>query len=165
MTAPELVVAVAVGSLILMIMAEVFVTNAFSFAAMGSYVSMDRNSRTALDHMTREIRRAGNLTEFSSTHLKFTLLEPPGSCLVYDWDANSRQLTEWKTGASTTNVLLTECDQLAFTMQNSAFVPTTSVTAGKGISVAWKCSRTTLGKKSTTEDMQQALIVMRNKPL
>jgi hypothetical protein len=31
------------------------------------------------------------------------------------------------------------------------------------LSVNWKCSRTILGNKSTTEDMQQALIVIRNK--
>ncbi len=148
-----------------MVMAAVFLTSAFSYAAVGNYVSMDSNSRYALDHMTREIRRAGNLLEFSSTHLKFASPGSTNSFLAYDWDAASRQLTETKTADGTTSVLLTECDQLAFSMRDSTFAPTTVIADGKGIRVTWKCSRTLLGKKSNTEDMQQALIVMRNKPL
>ena len=165
MTLPEMMVAVAVGSLILMVMAHVFMTSAFSFAAMSNYVSMGSNSRNALDHMTREIRQAGNLLEFSPTRLKFALQGQTNSFLVYEWDAESRQLTELKTGDTTTKVLLTGCDQLAFSMRDSLFAPTTAISKGKGIRVAWKCSRTILGNKTTTEDMEQALIIMRNKPI
>lgn len=165
MTLPEMMVAVGVGSIVLMVMAMVFMTSARSFAAMGNYVSMDANSRNALDRMTREIRRAGNLVEFSSTHLKFARQGLTNAFLIYNWDAGSRQLTEWKTGDAAAQVLLTECDQLQFAMHNALFAPTTAMAQSKGISVAWKCSRTILGKKTTTEDMQQALIVMRNKPL
>jgi len=162
---PEMMVAVAVGSLVLMVMAIVFMNSARSFAAMGNYVSMDAHSRNALDHMTREIRQAGDLVEFSPTHLKFARYGLTNSFLVYHWDAQSRQLTERKTGNATPNILLTECDELAFSMHNTLFAPTTAISESKGISVTWKCSRTILGKKTTTEDMQQALIVMRNKPI
>lgn len=165
MALPEMMVAVGVGSLILMVLAQVFMTSAFSFAAMGNYVSMGSRSRLALDQMTREIRQAQDLIEFSPTRLKFALEGQTNAFLVYEWDAQSRQLTEAKTGDPQARVLLTECDQLAFAMRNSAFAPTTAVSEGKGISVAWKCSRTVLGKKTTTEDMEQALIIMRNKPL
>ncbi len=163
MTLPEVMVAVGVGSLVLIVMAQVFMTSTFSFAAVGNYVSMGYNSRLALDHLTREIRGAGDLVEFSSTRLKFALPGQTNAFLVYDWDAQSHQLTESKTGD--TKILLTECDQLAFSMRDSLFAPTTALAKGKGISVTWKCSRTILGKKTTTDDMQQALIIMRNKPL
>ena len=165
MTLPELMVAVVVGALILTILGQVFVSSAFSFSAMGNYVGMDSNSRLALDRMSREIRQAGNLLEFSTNHLKFSLQGQTNSFLTYDWDAQSRQLTESKSADGTSKVLLTECDQLAFSMSDSLFAPTIAIAEGKGIRVAWKCSRTALGKKSTTEDMEQALIVMRNKPL
>jgi hypothetical protein len=165
MTVPEMVVSVGVGSLILMVMAVVFTSSARSFAALGHYVSMDRNSRHAMDRMTREIRRAGDLIEFSSTHLKFVGYGQTNSFLVYDWNANSRQLTEWKTGQATTNVLLSECDNLAFDMSRVSLVPTTIISEGKAIKVNWKCSRTILGKKLTSEDMGQALIIIRNKPI
>ena len=165
MTVPEMVISVGVGSLILMVMAVVFTSSARSFAALGHYVSMDRNSRNAMDRMTREIRRAGDLIEFSSTHLKFVGYGQTNSFLVYDWNANSRQLTEWKTGQATTNVLLSECDNLAFNMSRVSLVPTTIISEGKAIKVNWKCSRTILGKKLTSEDMGQALIIIRNKPI
>ena len=164
MTLVELMVAVAVGSLIMMLMTMVFASSARSFAALGHYVSMDRNSRNAMDRMTREIRQAGDLIEFSPTHLKFVLYGQTNAFLVYDWDATSRELTEKKTGQAG-NVLLTECDNLAFHMTRGTLAPTTVVAEGKAIRVNWKCSRTILGKKSTSEDMGQALIVIRNKPI
>src|SRR5262249_38608654 len=122
MTLPEVMVAVMVGSLILMVMATVFMTSARSMVAMGNYVNMDANSRNALDHMTLEIRQVGALTEFSSTHLKFARPGQTNSFLVYDWDPASGQLTEWKTGYAKTNTLLTECDQLAFSLYNASFL-------------------------------------------
>jgi len=164
MTLPQLIVAVAVGSLILMVMAMVFMTSARSFAAMGNYVDMDSTSRNALDHMSLEIRQAGALTEFSPTHLKFaTTPGQTNSFLVYDWNSASGLLTEWNTGDTVTNTVLSGCDQLAFSLYNSAFAPTTNLSQSKGLSVNWQCSRTVLGRKSTTENMQQALIVIRNK--
>ncbi len=165
MTLPEVMVATVVGFLILMVMGQVFLTSAFSFAAIGNYVSMDRDSRNALDHMTREIRQAGDLLEFSPTHLKFALQGATNSFLIYNWDGQTCHLTESKSGESAGKVLLSECDQFAFSLRNSLFAPTTVVSEGKGISVAWKCSRTILGNRTTSEDMAQALIIMRNKPL
>ena len=165
MTLPEMMVAVAVGSLVLMVIAAVFMTSSRSFAAMGNYVSMDANSRNALDQMTQEIRQAGNLAEFNPTRLKFARLGQTNSFVVYNWDPMSRQLTGWNTGDATTNILLTECDQLTFSICNSSFAPTTNILESKGVRVTWKCSRTILGNKTTTEEMQQGLIIMRNKPL
>ena len=165
MTLPEMMVAMGVGFLILTVMAMVFMTSARSFAAMSNYVEMDANSRNALDHLTREIRQAGNLVEFSPTHLKLSVAGQTNSFLVFDWNSASGQLTEWETGESYTNILLSQCDQLSFALYDSAFLPSTNLLTSKGVSVSWTCSRTILGNKITSEDMQQALIIMRNKPL
>ncbi len=165
MTLVELMVAVAVGSLVLAVVAMVFSTGTRAFAAMSNYVSMDGASRTALDQMTQEIRQAGDLVQFSPTQLKFGWRGQTNSFLVYNWDAASGQLTQWNTATTTTNILLTGCDQLAFALYDASFAPTSVPSQGKGISVSWTCSRTVLGVKSTTEDMQQALIVIRNRPL
>jgi len=162
MTLVELMVAMAVGSLVLMVAAMVFMNGTRAFAAASNYISMDGDSRNALDHMTREIRQAGDLVEFSPTHLKFGWHAQTNSFLVYDWDANSGQLTEWNTADTTTNILLKGCDQLSFSLYNATFAPTTNSAQAKGISVAWKCTRTILGNKCTSENMQQALIVIRN---
>jgi Tfp pilus assembly protein PilW len=165
MTLPEMMVATSVGMLVMAVVATLFVTSSRSFAAIGNYVGMDANSRNALDHMTQDIRQAGNLTEFSPTHLAFTALGQTNSFLVYNWDSGTRCLTQWKTGDTTTNTLLTDCGQLTFSLYNSAFAPTTNILEGKGLSVNWTCSRLVIGQQNTSEDMQQALIVIRNKPL
>jgi hypothetical protein len=112
--------------------------------------------------MTLQIRQAGALTEFSPTHLKFSLAAQPSSFLVYDWDSATGCLTESKPDGTVTT-LLTKCDALTFSLVDAAFISTTNRSTCKGLSVNWKCSRTMLGNKSTTEDMQQALIVIRNK--
>ena len=165
MTLVEMMVAIGVGFTVITVMATVFTSATCSFAAMTNYVSMDGNSRNALDQMTKEIRQAGDLVEFTPTHLKFGYRAQTNSFLVFDWNAASGQLTEFNTATTTTNVLLTSCNQLAFSLYNSAFMPTSILSQGKGISVSWTCSRTILRRPATTEDMQQALIVIRNKPL
>ena len=161
-TLVEMMVALGVASLVLTALFIVFTDSARCFAATGNYVIMDRNSRNALDRLTREIRRARTLTGCTTNRLEFTRFGTTNS-FVYQWDSGSRQLTEWQTGNAQPSVLLTECDELAFSMQNATFVPTTIPSEGKAIGVTWKCSRTILGKKINTEDMQQALIVLRNK--
>jgi type II secretory pathway component PulJ len=163
MTLVELMIAVAVGFLLLAVVAVVFRDGIKSFALMGNYVSMDRDSRNTLDQMTREIRRAGSLTSFTTDRLVFTKYGATNVTLIYQWDSGTQQLTEWKTGNAKTNILLSECDEFAFAIQKASGAATTSTAEAKKISVAWKCSRQILGKKLSTEQMQQALIVVRNK--
>ena len=162
MTLVETLMAVAVGSLVLGVIAVASMTASFWFASLTNYVDMDVKSRNALDQMTLKIRQAGALTEFSPTHLKFVAPDQTNEFLVYDWDAATGSLLQWKTGDTITNTLLTGCEQFAFSLYTTSFAPTTNVALGKGLSVNWNSSRTIVGRKST-EEMQQALIVMRNK--
>ncbi len=168
-TLPEMMVGTGVGSLVLMMIALVFASSSRSFSAIGNYISMDQKSRNALDQMTRDIRRAKDLITFSTNQLVFNYAGTTN--LTIRWDPSSRQLVQWKTGDTRTNILLSECDSLQFSMYKNiplpggGFTNTTSTAEGKSISVAWKCSRTILGKKVDTEDMQQALIAIRNKPV
>jgi Tfp pilus assembly protein PilW len=164
---PEMLVTVGVGALFLTMIATVLMTTTQSFAVMGNRVSMNQESRMALDQMTRGIRGAGNLVTFSTNQLVFTVAGTNN--LIYRWDPRSRQLVQWKTGDARTNVLLNGCDFLRFSMFNNSPMPggtatnATTVAQAKCISVAWDCSRTLLGKKANTENMQQSLIVIRNK--
>lgn len=168
MTLVELLVGVGVSSLVLLSLMTIFLTSNRSFVAMGNYVTMEQSSSSALSQMTRDIRRARNLLSFATNQLVFNFSGTTN--LIYAYDPTSRRLTQWKTGGQT-NVLLSECDSLAFAMYSNLPQPggvlsnTTSVTQGKCISVAWKCSRTIIGKKYNTEDMQEAIIVIRNKPV
>src|SRR5436190_16207967 len=98
MTLAEVMVAVAIASLVLGLVALASMTASHWFAAVANYVDMDAQSRNALDQMTLKIRQAGGLTEFSPTHLKFALPGQTNSFLVYDWDSASGSLMECNTG-------------------------------------------------------------------
>ena len=160
MTLVEMLVAMGVASLVIGLVVVASMTASRWFEALVNYVDMDAKSRNALDQMSLKIRGAGALTEFSPTSIKFAV---PGqtNSLVYDWNSATSSLTEWNTGDSTTNTLLTGCDQLTFSLYNAALAPTTNISQSKGLSVRWNCSRTVVGRK-TSEEMQQALIVFRN---
>ena len=168
MTLPEMMVGVAVGFLVLMVIDMVFLTSTFNFAGMGNYMLMDRASRNALDHMTKDIRNSADLTNFSASQLTFVY---SGSTnLYYNYNASLGQLTSWKTGDSQTNILLSGVSNLVFTLYNNVPLAggtnatTTVLSQAKGIGIAWKCSKTSVGRVNT-EYMQQAMIVVRNKPV
>jgi hypothetical protein len=168
MTLPEMLVGVGVGSLALMSIMMIFMSSNKSFQAMGNYISLDQASRLAVEKMTRDIRNSQNLTSFSTNQLVFTY--SGATSLVYSYDPTARTLTSWQTGGST-NTLLTGCDSLKFSMYNNVPQPggtltnATTIGQAKAISTFWKCSRTIFGSKINTEYMQEALIVIRNKPV
>src|SRR5260370_25797736 len=71
MTLVEMMVAVSIGFMALLGMEIVFVNSTFSFADMGNYMLMDRASRNALDHITRDVRNSADLTSFTANQLVF----------------------------------------------------------------------------------------------
>jgi hypothetical protein len=164
----EYLVSVGVGSVALASLMFVFVSSNRSFIAIGNYVNLDQKSRLAVEQMTRDIRNSQNLTSFATNQLVFTYSGTTN--LTYLYDPVARTLTSWKTGG-TTNTLLTGCDFFSFSMYNNIPSPggvlsnTVAVASGKAVSAAWRCSRTILGAKVNTENMQEALIVIRNKPV
>jgi len=174
MTLVEMMVGVGVGSLVLLSVVVIFMTSSRSFAIMGNYATMDRASRNALDHMTREIRKSADVVTCVTNKLQLKYDALGNTNLVYEWVPATGQVTEqWRTtGATNTSIMLTNCDSLAFSMfmnntqpGTSTYSNTTAAASGKMISVAWTCSRTVLGKKLATEDMQEAQVVIRNKPV
>jgi prepilin-type N-terminal cleavage/methylation domain-containing protein len=168
-TLVELMVSMGVGALVLTGVAAVFLASNISFSAVGNYVSLDRSSENALDQMSRDIRRSANLTSFAANQLVFNYVGSTNLVLTYD--ASAGNLTSWKTGDAATNILLTGCDSLQFSMYSSIpqsggnLTNTTTISKAKAISVNWRCSRTILGKRRNTEDTQEAVIVIRNKPV
>jgi prepilin-type N-terminal cleavage/methylation domain-containing protein len=168
MTLPEMLVAVGVGSVVLMLAATVFTSSSISFTSIGSYIAMDQKSRSALDQMTRDIRRSQNLTSFTTNQLVFVYSGTTN--LTYAYNPSLGQLTSYKTGDATTNVLLTGCSYLLFSMYSNIPQPggsltnASSVSQAKAISVNWRCSRNFLNR-TNSEYIQESVIVIRNKPV
>ncbi|TAL03441.1 MAG: hypothetical protein EPO07_06235 [Verrucomicrobia bacterium] len=175
----ELLVAVAIGSLLLAVVGLLTMYGMKSFAAMGNYASLDKQSREAIDAMTKEIRQATSLVAVTNTATLKALVFATtnlGVYSTYTWDSSSRELKYLRTGWPA-KTQLTECDRWDFSVcqrtasngQWFAFYPATTpsgdtdTNTAKMISMSWKCSRTLFGTNWNTESIQTAQIVLRNK--
>ncbi len=164
MTLVEVLMATAVGGLVLSAVASLMVYNLRSLAALSNYADLDRYSRNAVDRISRDVRQAASLASFTSTELRFTF--PSASDVYYTYSSDSKTLVR-RQGTDRT-VLLEECDALTFTVygrnniSNSwdQFEVTTAANA-KLIKLNWTCSRTILGETRNTESIQTAKIVLR----
>ena len=179
MTLPEVMVAVALSSILLAAAGSLWLFGSRSFAAMGNYVDLDARSRNALDQMSRDIREATRVTGFDNKgSTRWLQITNPAESTVttYTWSPSTKALVCQKPGRAD-QVYLSECDRWDFELfqrapqkgGNYVFYPATN-TSGvydpsmcKLINMTWKCSRTILGSKMNTESVQTAQIVLRNK--
>ena len=112
----EMMVGVALSSILLALSGSLWLFGSRSFVAMGNYTDLDAKSRSALDLMSRDIRQAtavmGTDNQAGTKSLTVTnaLL---GTGTTYTWKASSHSLVCQKTGQPD-QVYLTECDRWDF---------------------------------------------------
>jgi hypothetical protein len=170
MTLVELMVATALGGLVIAAVMALTFFSARSFAALTNYVDLDNFSRNALDTMSREIRQADRLVSGNDHELVFQNTNPTnGSAfqVSYTYDPSTKQLVRRQLGTPS-KVLLQECDFLRFSLYqrnpiNGTYdqYPTANPTTCKLVQLSWICSRNILGKKANTESVQSAKVVIR----
>ena len=177
-TLVEMLVAFAIGVVLVGTVATVTVDTLLNYAAMGNYTVMDNQSRNALDEISREVRNASALVAFSTNapqYLKLTNATS-GVTVTITFTNNTLQLA--KTG-QTTETLLTGCKSWKFslfdrypniTSNSISFNASTNYTTGnldptfaKVINMVWSSSRSILGTKLNTESVQTAQVILRNK--
>jgi Tfp pilus assembly protein PilW len=155
MTLVEVMVATALGTLILATAGSLMLYNVRSLAALSNYADLDRYSRNAVDRISRDVRQAATLASFTSTELRFTF--PSASDVYYTYDASGRTLVRRQ-----------GCDGLTFTVYGRNNISNSwdqfevaSAANAKLIKLNWTCSRTILGEARNTESIQTAKIVLR----
>lgn len=164
MTLVEIMVSVAIGSIVLAAVGSLIVFTARSFVALGNYNDLDQASRNALDIMSRDIRQVRALTSYKTNYLRFT--DKDNQPLEFVWDPTARTLSRIKNAK--TNILLEQCDTLRFNTSqrnpttNFNFVANATLAEAKLVDVSWTCSRQIFQKKANTESVQTAKIVIRN---
>ena len=161
----EVMVASSIALIVLLVVVSLSWYSGRSFVAVANYVDLDQASQLALDKMSREIRQAHRVTDFSPTSL--SLLDVGGNPLSFFYDPDARTLGRVSGGL--TNVLLTGCDFLQFAKYQHTAISNTFdaydpayVTNTRLIQVTWKCSRQIMGAKANTESVQSAKIALRN---
>jgi prepilin-type N-terminal cleavage/methylation domain-containing protein len=163
-TLVEVMVAAAISSLMMLVLASFTSFGAHSCAALANYADLETRSRSTLDRMTQQIRQCRGLISSTSTSLVFKKAD--GSLLEFSYDPNARTLICVTGGTST--VLLTGCDYFNFDLfQRNPVAGTYDVYpmaipgTCKLIQLTWICSRTLLGARINTESVQSAKIVIR----
>lgn len=165
MTLVEVMVATAIGTIVMAAVASLSVYTARSFSALANYIDLDAQSRKTLDQMTWKMRHVSAVTVFTTNNVTFAYLGT--GTLSYAYSPYTKTLTETWNGQST--VLLKECDTLKFTAYQRTTISgtfdqtaTTDTNLIKEIQVSWSCSRTILGSLVNSESVQSAKIVLRN---
>lgn len=170
-TLVEMMVSVAAGMLMLTAVFSSYIFMLRNLDAMANYEELDRQSRNAIDMMTRDIRQAGAMTSYSTNSIAFT--NQDGSLLQYTWD-KSNYVTY--TNSCATNggpyggILLKGCVYLDFSIfqRNPSngttmdFFPAATPALAKVVLINWTCSRTNYTTLKNTESVQTAKVVLRN---
>lgn len=170
----ELLVAVAIGGLVMMVIGILSLWSGRSFAAMANYADLDNASRNALDRMTREIRQVNGLNAYTNTAdmKELALIDSDGQPLYYRYNKAAKTLTRVKSGLSET--LLRDCSLLEFNLYQRNNVSNTfnqyQVATGtnasltcKVIQINWVCSRQLFPSELlNSESIQTAKIVIRH---
>lgn len=135
-----------------------------TMVAVSNYNDLDQCSRNTLDVMSRDLRNTAVVTVLNDNEVRVTN-SITGDTIHYVWDGTNA-LTRNVNGNRT--VMLTGCDALIFQgfqrnpTNNLQFLPTSTASKTKLISVSWRCSRKILGAKLNTESIQTAQICIRN---
>lgn len=176
-TLVETLIAVALSVVVLGSMMSLYTSGAISFNAMGNYLDMDTKSYRTLDLVSREIRNSNILLSYTNNQ---TLVlsnnyarNGAGQITKIMYDPSSGTVIMTRTGQTIAS-LLTGCDQFSFQLYNHApdttsfttnvaFYAATNAAQCKMIQISWKCTRKIMGSKLTTESVQTAQIVLRNK--
>ena len=160
----ELMIGVSLGTVVLGSMLPTGVVVSNSMVAIGNYCDLNQASCQTLDTMSRDLRNTAIVTSVNSRAVTVSNLLT-SAVITYAWDGSSK-FTRTVNGVST--VMLTQCDYLNFNnyqrnpTNNFQFLPASSPSDTKLISVSWRCSRKILGAKMNTESVQTAQICIRN---
>ena len=172
MTLVELMVTVAVGSIVLAAVVVLFIYGVFSFAGLGNYAILTGQSHISLDVLSREIREATAFVDYTTngSQKSLTLTNSlAGTTMKCSWDGVTGRLSFEKTGMPV-RICLTGCNawDVSFYQRtptnNWTFYPVTKQKSCKLINMTWKCSRAILDKRINTENVVTAQVVLRNKP-
>lgn len=167
MTLPEMMVAMAIGSIVALVLAALTLYSARSFSAMANYTELNEDSRMALDYMSKEIRQTRGLQSRSATSLVFNMGIGGTNLLSYTWDKTNKTLTQVKAGVP--KVLLYHCAfwtnsiyQRNLTSNSLALIETSAPNETKLIQLQWICTRDRVNA-TNSESVQSMKIVIRKK--
>lgn len=169
MTLVEMMVAIAIGSVLFAALGALTIYSARSFRSMIDYSELNRDTRYILDQISREIRQSRGLVNSQiSSNLTTLVFNSGGSTggtfsVVYDKPAKTLKLT--KSGAEQ---VLEDCTYFKShlfqqsPLTNAGFVEITNIALCKMVQFDWICARSDVAT-TNSESVQSMKIVIRKK--
>ena len=165
MTLVELMVTVALGTLILLGVTSLYLFGLKSFTSMANYSELNGKSRYASDVITRDIRAASGVTGATPEKL---VLHIGATDVTYDYDEDVGTLT--RTYPGHTNVLLEGVKSLSFALYERPATgaayeqfPVATASTAKLVGFRWACSRRVYGTEKSSQNVEAAIVKLRNK--
>jgi type II secretory pathway pseudopilin PulG len=167
-TLVELWFATAISVIVLTVVVSFSVYMSRSFAALGNYLDMERNSQRTMDMLTRDVRQAWGLAACDATRIVLKA-DTNGSQIIYQYSPENQTLS--RLGEGTAQILLRDCRSLSFSNYQRNPIPgtfnqfpvATGPSEAKMVSVTWVCARHLTGQNTNSDSVQTAKIVMRKK--
>jgi prepilin-type N-terminal cleavage/methylation domain-containing protein len=164
-TLVELMVGIALGSLLLLVVASVYLFSLKSFTSMSNYAALSARNRYASDIITRDIRSALRVTSATSEQL---VLRLGSNDVTYSYDDAAGTLT--RSDLDQDKVLLDSVKFLSFSLYQkpstaAAYEEFSVATAtnAKLVGFQWECSRRVYGTQKSSQSLQAAIVKLRNK--
>jgi prepilin-type N-terminal cleavage/methylation domain-containing protein len=164
-TLVEVLITSAIALVVAAAISLLYMFSSRAFLTLNNYTDMCERSQLALDKMSKDIRQAKQVTDFTTNGITFQ--DVNGNPLQYTYDPTAKTLSRLSGGKTTT--YLTSCDALQFwiylpspTSNSFTCYSPAYVTNARVIQITWNCSRLIRGQKTTTESMESAQIAMRN---
>ena len=173
---PEATVSLGLSGLMALVLCSVMSFASHNFASMWAYMDLNKQSKRALDIITRDIRQVTELSNCTSNQLDFLWVDSQSNNnhLILTYNPDSKTLTRSLNYAAA-EVLVTGCEPLPGTNLFRIYQRTPKATTwtnydpstgnfnktAKVVLLAWKASRTNVANV-LTETVQTAKIVMRS---
>jgi Tfp pilus assembly protein PilV len=171
-TLVEMMVAVGIFSLSSVGLMGLYLFSVKSMAAMYNYSLLDQNNRQAMDQLTREIRQATKVLNYTTNSVTIQAANDDGSTstVTYSFSPSTKKMLRTSSDGSS-KALLNDCSLLSFQLftrcpSNGVFgsfpvaVNNWSNTV-KVLQLTWKTSMTLPSGVVNSENVQTARIVIR----
>jgi hypothetical protein len=173
-TLVEIMVAVAVFSVVGMALMGTYMFSVKSMAAMYNYSVLDANNRQAMDQLTREIRQSKKVLAYTTNSITIQTANDDGTTgpqIAYSFSPSTKRMVRRNLSDGTSKLLLNNCNLLSFELftrcpSNEAFgsfpvaVNNWQETV-KVLQLTWKTSMTLPSGIINSENIQTARIVIR----
>jgi hypothetical protein len=166
-----MMVAIGIGSIVFAALGSLSLYSARSFSSMANYTDLNKESRHALDQMSREIRQSRGVLSRSATNISFYIdggIAGATGTLSYAFDSTRKIVTEQKLGGnpipvlencrSWTNEIFSRSPQFG----SLDFPATSDVSLCKIVRLSWVCESG--GSRTNSQSAQSMMVVIRKKP-